>query len=210
MPEVTRNPLLHCCCRTSLKLAMPLFFRLRAWDVDNVPTHGGMLLVSNHESFLDPMMIGPSLPRSIYYMARRSLYDAPVFGWLIRAVKTLPVERGGGERVLMRMALDVLSRGEGLLVFAEGTRSPDGEVKPFTAGFALLAARAKVPIVPVGVHGGFEAWPRHRLLPRFGVTHVAFGEPLPPPGAQKGACRATAEETRQRVLSLVEMLKQKQ
>ena len=83
-------------------------------------------------------------------------------------------------------------------------------MKPFGAGFALLASRAQAPIVPVAVHGAFEAWPRHRLLPGAGRVHVAYGEPVGPPSSDGDACREVAEVVWRRVVALREELRQKE
>ena len=198
------------CCRAVLKLAFPMFLRFRAWGVGNVPRRGGVLLVSNHQSFFDPLLVGVPLPWGACYMARRTLFDVPGFGWCLWAVNAFPVERGGVDRRAMRTAEELLSRGGALVVFPEGTRTPDGQVKPFKAGFALIAARAGVPIVPVAISGAFEAWPRHRRLPRARRVHVAYGEPVPAPGAAKGACREAAEDVWRRVVALEEELRQKE
>ena len=192
-----------------LKLALTLLFRIRAWGVERVPRRGGALLASNHQSFLDPTVVGTPLPRRAYYMARRTLFDVPGLGRLIRAVNAFPVERGGVNRRAMRTAIELMSRGEGLVVFPEGTRTPDGEVKRFTSGFALLAARAGVPIVPVAIHGAYEAWPRHQRLPRPSPVHVAYGEPLAVAGSGKAAFREAAERVHARVVALQAELKRK-
>jgi len=183
---------------------------MRAWGVDNVPRCGGALLVSNHQSFLDPPFVGSPVQRPLYYMARRSLFDAPCRGWLLRAVGAFAVDRDGADRQAMRTAVGLMRRGEALALFPEGTRTPDGEVKPFRPGFVLLAARAQVPIVPVAIHGAFEAWPRHRALPLPGRVHVAYGAPLAAPDGDRETWRAFAEHVRARVVALKDELEQKQ
>ena len=190
-------------------LIWTLLFRIRTWNKDRVPRRGGVLLASNHQSFLDPPLVGGPLPRQVCYMARRSLFDVPGCAWWLRGMKCLPVKRTGVDRRAMRVGIELMSRGEGLVVFPEGTRTPDGEVKPFRSGFALLAARAEVPIVPVAVHGADKAWPRHRRLPRPSPVHVAYGEPVVVGGTGKGACREAAVEVYERVIALREELKQR-
>jgi 1-acyl-sn-glycerol-3-phosphate acyltransferase len=185
-----------------------LGFRLRAWGVERVPRTGGMLLVSNHASFLDPPLLGSPLPRQVAFMARRSLFSVPLLGPLIARCHAFPVERGEADLGAMRRAIRVLRRGCGLVLFPEGTRTADGAMQRFRPGFALLASRAGVPIVPAAICGTFEAWPRHQALPRFGqpVT-VAYGEPMPPPAKDKAACEAAARQTQERVAALAEGLK---
>ena len=206
---MSRIDVVHDCGYWTCRVLYPLLIRVRAWGVCNVPRRGGVLLASNHQSFFDPPLVGIPLPRRSRYMARRSLFDVPVLGWLIAGIGAFPVARTGVDRDAMRMAVDVMRGGDSLVIFPEGTRTPDGEVKPFAGGFALLAARARVPIVPVAIHGAFEAWPRHRRLPRTGRVHVAYGEPVGPPGQGKGACREVADVVWRRVVALQEELKQK-
>jgi 1-acyl-sn-glycerol-3-phosphate acyltransferase len=183
-------------------------FRLRAWGVDHVPLQGGLVLVANHQSFLDPPFVGGALRRQISYMARRSLWSVPLLGWLLPKLHCIPVERGEADLGAMRQSIRLLRAGGQLLLFPEGTRTPDGEVQEFQSGFALLAARAGVPIVPAAIHGAFEAWPRHQWFPRPGSrVAVAYGEPVLPPAPDKAACQAAAAEMRARVVELKRSLK---
>ncbi|MFW6163758.1 MAG: lysophospholipid acyltransferase family protein [Planctomycetota bacterium] len=188
-------------------MALPLLFRIRAWGVEHVPPTGGALLASNHQSFLDPTLVGTPLGRQVYYMARRSLFEVPGLGAYLRSLKAFPVERGGVDRRALRQAVTLMRAGQALVVFPEGTRSPGGGVQRFRAGFALLAAQAGVPIVPVAIDGAFEAWPRHRAFPWFGRVRVAYGEALPPLGEGKDERRQAAAEVRRRVVALQEQLR---
>ncbi|MFC1806403.1 lysophospholipid acyltransferase family protein [Planctomycetota bacterium] len=209
MTKLERNSFVYGCGYWTARVALTLLFRIRAWGAEKVPPRGGVLLASNHQSFADPLIVGTPLPRQACYMARRTLFGVPLLRWVIRAVGAFPVDRGGVDRRAMRAAVDLMRLGEAVVVFPEGTRTPDGELKPFTAGFALLAAQARVPIVPVAIHGAFDAWPRQHRLPRPGRVHVAYAEPVGPPGRGKGACREVAEEVWRRVAALQEELKQK-
>ena len=111
---------------------------------------------------------------------------------------------------LERARLDILARGHILVVFPEGTRTPDGEIKAFRPGFALLASQAGVPIVPAAVHGAYEAWPRQHKLPRLGHVHVAYGAPVPPPGPGRASRREAAELVQERIVALQEALREKE
>jgi 1-acyl-sn-glycerol-3-phosphate acyltransferase len=200
-------PFLHEAGKWGFRLSLILLFRIRAWGAGNVPRQGGVLLASNHQSFTDPAIVGTAVTRPLYFMARRSLFDVPIFGRLIRAVNAFPVERGSADLAAIRAAIGVLANGRVLVVFPEGTRTPDGSVKEFKPGFAMLAARARVPIVPVAIDGAFEAWPRHQPLPWFHRVRVAYGEPVAAPADERGACRAAAELVQQRVAALQQELR---
>jgi len=192
------------------KLGYTLFFRYRAWGLDHVPRRGGALLASNHQSFMDPTLVGTPLRRQAYYMTRRTLFDVPVLGWLIRAVNGFPVDRGGVDRAAVRTAVDILARGHILLVFPEGTRTPDGEIKAFRPGFTMLASQAGVPIVPAAVYGAYEAWPRQQVFPHPGHVHVAYGAPVPPPGPGRASRREAAALVQERIVALQEALREKE
>lgn len=152
----------------------------------NVPDTGdpadGMLLVSNHQSFLDPVLVGMSMPRPLHFLARQSLFRFPGFRELIRALGAHPLQRGRMDPAAIRTVLRLLRGGRWLLVFPEGTRTRDGSLGRFRPGSAELAARAGVPVLPVCIQGADRAWPRHQPLPRPARVAVAYGEPIPPEG----------------------------
>lgn len=153
----------------------------RAFGLRRVPCSGGVLLASTHQSHLDPVLIGIALGRPVHFMARSTLFEIPGFGTLIRALNAFPVRRGTADLEAMREGIRRLRAGAALLVFPEGTRSPDGRIQPIHPGALLLAVRAGVPVVPVIVDGANRAWPKHRSFPRPHPVSVRFGEPIPLP-----------------------------
>jgi 1-acyl-sn-glycerol-3-phosphate acyltransferase len=193
--------------RAVARLALSSVCRIWVHDVENVPAHGGALLAANHASFLDPPLVGIGVPRQLHYMARKSLFRIPLFGGAIRAVKAVPVKRGAADLGSIRACIRVLRSGGALVVFPEGTRTYDGAMQPFKAGFAMMAARAGVPIVPVAIRGSYEVWPRGRALPRPGHLRVAYGAPIDPPEHSKEACSAAAREVESHVRALYESLR---
>lgn len=155
-----------------------LLFGLRSGGNQQIPATGGALVCSNHQSFLDPVLIGAITRRRINYLARQNLFDSRWFGGLIRWYDAIPVQRDGMSIGGFRETLRRLKRGELVLLFPEGTRTNDGEVASLKAGFCVLARRAKVPLVPVGIEGAFHAWPRNQKLPRPTRICVKFGMPI--------------------------------
>lgn len=155
-------------------------YRYRAWGVNRIPSSGPLLIVSNHQSFLDPALIGlSSHKRQFHAMARSTLFRNPVFAWLIRSLNAVPVERGESDIAAMRRCIDALSRGNALLVFPEGTRTLDGTTRRFATGTMLLIKRARPTVLPVAIEGAFEAWPKGRAAPKLcGRIGVMFGEPI--------------------------------
>jgi 1-acyl-sn-glycerol-3-phosphate acyltransferase len=163
---------------TTGTLALVLL-RWRASGQGNVPRKGGVLLVCNHLSFLDVFFLGIPLRRPLNYVARSTLFVSLV-GTFIRSVGGFPIQREGIGASGMKETLRRLKAGGVVALFPEGTRSPDGELGPLKPGIAALAARVGVPVVPAGLAGVFETWPRSRLLPVPHPIRVHYGQPIWP------------------------------
>lgn len=153
-----------------------LFFHFEVIGRRNIPKSGGFILVSNHASFLDPVFLSASCPRVLNFMARDSLFRNPVFGWWLLDVGVFPVKRWSGDLSAIRAAVRRLKSGRGLGLFPEGTRSPDGEIRDFSQGFALLADKAGVPVVPARVIGSYRALGKGSKMIRPVKVRVVFGE----------------------------------
>jgi 1-acyl-sn-glycerol-3-phosphate acyltransferase len=153
--------------------------RWRATGQRNVPREGGVLLVSNHLSYLDSFFLGIPLDRPLNYVARSTLF-VPVLSALIRSVGGFPIQREGMGASGLKETLRRLKAGGIVTLFPEGTRSHDGAMGPLKPGVAVLVARAGVPIVPVGLAGIFEAWPRSRAFPVPHPIRIHYGPPIFP------------------------------
>ncbi len=155
-----------------------LCYRYRAWGAENIPSQGPVLLVSNHQSFLDPVLAGVGTRRMFCAMARSTLFHQPGFAWLIRSLNAIPVERNSADMAAMRRCIEVMKQGRALLVFPEGTRTNDGIVGTFAPGTMLLIKRAMPTVIPVAIEGAFDVWPRHRKSPKLtGRIGVMYGPP---------------------------------
>jgi 1-acyl-sn-glycerol-3-phosphate acyltransferase len=171
------NPIYYsswCCCRVLFKL----YFHWRVYNPERVPRQGPVILASNHASFLDPPLVGSGLPRSINYLARENLFRFPVVGWVLRRWQAVPVDREGGGAAGLKAILARLLAGGAIILFPEGTRTPDGKLQPARSGIGLTVIRSTAPVVPVRVFGTFEAWGRHRRFPRPCRLAVKYGHPL--------------------------------
>ena len=160
------------------QVAMMLYFRMRVFGVGRFPKTGGVLLVSNHQSFLDPLLATCAVYREGNYMARDTLFANPLFGRLIASLNAFPVKRGAGDVGAVKETLRRLKAGKVVLVFPEGTRTRDGSIGTINPNSLSIARRAGVAIVPAVVDGAYEAWPRSKSLPRPGTVYVTYAEPL--------------------------------
>jgi 1-acyl-sn-glycerol-3-phosphate acyltransferase len=155
-----------------------VLFRYRYSGRENVPMTGPLLVVSNHQSHLDPVLIGIASPRQVGALARASLFKGP-FAWLIRSFGAVPVERGSATAGI-RALLGMLKANEAAIVFPEGTRTEDGQLRPFQAGFCAIARRSGAAIAPTTIQGAFAALPRGAKFPRMKPITLTFQPPILP------------------------------
>ncbi len=146
---------------------------------DSVP-EGPCLFAANHQSMIDPPLVGGLIPREIAFVARKTLFENPLFGGVIRACRAIPLDRGEADLAAIRRTLAVLAEGRALLIFPEGTRSADGELQPAKSGAGLLALKSGVPVVPIRIRGARDVLPRGAQWPRGGAhIRVRFGRAIP-------------------------------
>jgi len=163
---------------TLFRAAYATYFRWRVFGAENVPLRGGVILASNHASFLDPPLVGAGLQRDINYLARESLFRFPGIGALLRSWNAVPVDRDGGGAKGLKKILDRLLAGGAIILFPEGTRTQDGKLLPARSGVGLTVIKSTVPVVPVRVFGTFEAYGRHVKFPRPHRVILKYGRPL--------------------------------
>ncbi|WLT30842.1 lysophospholipid acyltransferase family protein [Geothrix sp. PMB-07] len=159
---------------TLMRIVGLTFFRHRVVHPELLPESGGALLVANHVSYLDPSMVGASFRNPIHYLARKSLFKG-FLGWLLPRIQVFPVDLGKGDLSSMKRILRLLKEGNRVLIFPEGTRSPDGTLQPAEAGIGFLIAKGEVPVVPLRLFGAHECWPRKAKWPRPGRITVVAG-----------------------------------
>jgi 1-acyl-sn-glycerol-3-phosphate acyltransferase len=153
-------------------------FRPRFEGVANIPREGPVVVLSNHQSFLDIPLITHAVPRHVCFVARDTLRESRIVAWLLSTTGAVLIKRGTPDRAALREMVAHLERGDLLAIFAEGTRTTDGTVGEFRAGALVAARMAKAPIVPCGIRGAFEALPRHAKLPRPRKIGLRFGPPI--------------------------------
>ena len=155
---------------------------LRFTGVEHVPRDGAFILVANHISLFDPLIVGSTAGqlagRLVHFMAKQEVRRWPVIGWLATQAGVYFVRRGEGDRAAQRLSLELLASGEPIAVFPEDTRSRDGVLGEPRNGAALLAMRSGVPVLPVSITGSNRILPRGARLPRRSRVTVRVGEPF--------------------------------
>lgn len=161
-------------------------FSLKVNGTQNIPPAGGFLIASNHESYLDPPLIGVSFPYPIHYFARNTLFDNRVLGFFLPRANVLPIAQDRPDIRGIRNAIRTIESGRPLVVFPEGSRSLDGNLQPGQPGVGLLVAKANAPVLPVRIRGAHAAWPRGSSKIRPRPVSLTIGplleNPAPAPG----------------------------
>ena len=150
----------------------------RARGQERLDEAEGGLVLANHQSFLDPLLIGLPLHRPISYVARDSLFTIPVIGWILRNTYVMPISRESASSASLRETIRRMQHGYLVGLFPEGTRTETGEVGPFKPGFVALIRRAKLPVYPVGIAGAFQALGRKSWFLKPTRVRVVVGEPI--------------------------------
>ncbi len=155
-----------------------MLFNLRAKGFENLPKEGALLLI-NHQSYLDPLLVGAPLLRPVSYLARDDLFRVPFVSWIIRNTYVMPINREAAGTASIRESIRRIHHGFYVGIFPEGTRSLDGSIGDLKPGFLMLARMAKAPIIPVGIAGAYRVYPKNAWCVRPGCVRVVYGEPFP-------------------------------
>jgi 1-acyl-sn-glycerol-3-phosphate acyltransferase len=159
------------------------YFRGRIYGADKVPQTGPLIVVSNHASDFDPPMLSNCVGRPVAFMAKEELFQVPVLKQAITLYGAYPVKRGSADRSAIRAALAALEQGWAVGIFITGTRTPDGRVTDPKLGAAMIAAKAKAPLLPVSLWGTEQIFPKGKKAPRSVPVTVRIGDPIPPPAS---------------------------
>ena len=172
------------CLQVVFRLAAVVLLRIRCEGRRHVPKEAGVLVCSNHQSFLDPVLVGLVCDRRLNFLSRTTLFRFAPFRWLLKYFDAIPIDRDGLGLSGLKETLRRLRSEEMVLIFPEGTRTRDGRVAPLKPGFCTLVRRGKVAVVPMAIAGAFEVWPRWRAWPWPAVVRIRIGEPIMQPEAQ--------------------------
>jgi len=185
-------------------------FRGEVAGLENLPGQGSFLLAANHASHLDPFLIGSQVQRQIAFFARKTLWTPGFPSWWLDTVGTIPVDRDGGQALsAIKRVLRVLKEDRGLILFPEGTRSPDGNLQVAKPGVGMIACSTQVPVVPVRIFHSFEAFGKGRGVRLGTPVSVVFGPPMPPaayddPNAGKERYQIASDRIMARIAQLQE------
>ncbi|MGC8452485.1 1-acyl-sn-glycerol-3-phosphate acyltransferase [Cylindrospermopsis raciborskii LB2897] len=159
------------------------YFGGKIYGVENVPQTGGLVIVSNHASYFDPPIVSNCVCRPVAYMAKEELFKIPVLAQAIKLYGAYPVSRGTADRAAIKYALEYLENGWAVGVFLEGTRTRDGRVHDPKRGAALLAAKAKVPLLPVSLWGSEKIVQPGTPIPRKVPLTIRIGKLIATPSS---------------------------
>ena len=163
---------------TVVRVWARLYLGLRGYGTENMPRAGPAILACNHVSYLDPPLVAVSLHRRIRFAAKAGLFKIPLFSSLISALGSVPIARGRPDRAGFRRMERIVRSGQALLVFPEGTRSPDGRLLPAEPGIGLLVLRTRAVVVPAAIVDSDKALPRNSCLIRPARVTVKLGQPV--------------------------------
>lgn len=188
-----------------VRAAVRWLFHFTVTGAEHLPARGAAVLVANHVSWLDPIIIPLALPRKPAFLAMEELWRMPVIGLIMRVYGPLaiPLNRGAVDATALKRSLRALEGGALLIVFPEGGINPTGQLRPFHRGAAMLAARAGAPIIPIAILGTADALPLGRTIPRRRPITVRIGTPISPASHRRedleqagGAAAAQIQELR--------------
>ncbi|NGX31635.1 MAG: Cytidylate kinase [Chlamydiae bacterium] len=166
--------------RFLFKVLFKIFYRYKVYGKEHL-SKGAAIIASHHASFIDPIFVGVASNDPIHYFARKSLFKNKLLKFIFKRIYTYPIGRGGLDLKAIKVAQNFLRDGKKIVLFPEGTRSPDGTIQPLREGAALIAIRTHTKIIPTHLIGTFKVWPKSKKFPRlFGKIVCIFGSPLDP------------------------------
>jgi 1-acyl-sn-glycerol-3-phosphate acyltransferase len=152
-------------------------FQYRAYGQENIIEDGPAIMAANHQSFLDPPLVGITCRNELYFLARKTLFEKKLLGPLISRVNALPVDLSRGDLTAVRAVMKLLKEGNRTVIFPEGTRSLTGQIHVARPGIGMIIARTLAPVVPMRIFGSFDAWPKGGKIHPHPIT-VVVGKPL--------------------------------
>lgn len=163
---------------TLSKITARLFFSFRVVHPERMIEEGPLILASNHQSYFDPPLVGICSRRGVYYLARKTLLQIPLLGKLLPHINVILVDRDGNDMSALKSVIRIVKSGNGVVLFPEGTRSPDGKLQPAKAGIGLVIAKTRAPVQPMRIFGSFDAFPKGSDTITATPITVVVGNPI--------------------------------
>ena len=178
-PKSMNSDLVYNYSTLLFKLGLLFWNRLEVYNEHLIPKSGGILIVSNHASYLDPPIVGVAARyRPVHFMARDSLWKSTFAKWWLNKVGCIPVSRGTGDITALKKSINVLKHGNVLSVFPEGTRSENGKMKNFKSGIGFIIEKSKCVVIPAYIDGSFEAFSKNSKWIKPSKIKIIFGNPI--------------------------------
>ena len=200
MPEASdlvlnpRKTLTYRICAGLVRVVAQVMFRPTVIGADNIPLTGPVIIAPIHRSNVDFAFSLFISPRKVFFMAKEGVFHPAIFRALLLRLGAFPVNRNSADRESMRLAEEVLKRGEALILFPEGTRKSGTSIEALHDGVVFIASRSGAKIVPVGIAGSEQAMPVGAKLPRFAKIQIVVGKPIDPPMGEGRVSRSQIAE----------------
>ncbi|MBA3272431.1 MAG: 1-acyl-sn-glycerol-3-phosphate acyltransferase [Chthoniobacterales bacterium] len=159
-------------------LVARVLFRFRVVHRERIIRKGAVIFAMNHESYLDPPLVAVASGREVFFLARKTLLNVPVLGWLLPKLNVVPIDQEGNDRSALKALLRILKSGRATVVFPEGARTPDGKLQPALPGVGFVIAKTLAPVIPMRIFGAHQALPRNGHGLRLHPITIIVGEPL--------------------------------
>ena len=190
--------------RPVFRLIGRTFWDLKLRGIENIPTNGGLIIASNHQSYLDPFAISVPIKRAIRFLAWNEALEWPFVGKVIRALGAWPLQIEGSDPAAIRRSHQWLREGGAVMIFPEGGRGhADGSMARFKAGAVRIALEARVPILPVTIRGANRVWPRGETIPRLGKIEIIYHPPFQPQQQPEEDARACARRESEQLAAII-------
>jgi len=184
------------------------FWRLKFYGTENIPKEGAFLLLSNHQSFLDPILCAIASKRDLSFMARDTLFEKKLLSGLMKSLNAIPVKRGEADVAAMKSIIAKLKEGTGVCLYPEGTRTQDGKIAKVKPGFGLLTRRGKAGVVPMVIDGMFELWPKGQKYPKRGAVNIMLGNYYSPEQIKQAGEQGFADQLTEELRSMQAKLRE--
>lgn len=155
-----------------------IFLRYRTIGAEHIPKKGGVLLAANHASYADIPLLGCGVARRLAFLGRSNLFPNPALKWMLRSLGWIPLKTDRLDRQAFGEAIKLLKAGKPVVIFPEGTRTPNGKLQPGKPGIGVIVAEAECQVVPVYIGGTYKVLPMGSSRIRLHPVVVTFGEPI--------------------------------